>query len=241
VNPPERTLCQRCGAPLTAADGTPASPAAGGRLPWWRRLFRRRAARRPLAAGSRPDHRPRRRPRLLLPVLLVVLALAAWFGREQLADLFDFARQQTSDQERLQPDESEASSEADGHPARAAFDAFNNRYWAPAETGQAAGEYLVARFDQPVDVRSLIITPGSSANRDEFIGQARPAAVSLTLTGEGGEETREEITLRDEPKAQTFEISASDVTSVTITVEAAYGAGPERHVAVAEVEFFGHR
>jgi hypothetical protein len=174
-------------------------------------------------------------------VLLVLLAVAAWFGRDQLADLFDFARDQTSDPEALEPDAAESSSEAPGHPARAAFDGFSNRYWSPEETGRANGEFVVARFDEPVDLTSLIVTPGVSTKRDEFIGQARPSEISLTVIGENGEETREEISLRDEPEAQTFQVRGDGVTSITLTIEAGYGEDPDRRMAVAEVEFFGHR
>ncbi|MGP3966246.1 NADase-type glycan-binding domain-containing protein [Streptomyces sp. 6N223] len=240
-NPPERSLCQRCGAPLAAPDRAPVVPGPGRRPPWWRRILRRPGPARPLAAGTRPEHRARRRPRLLWPVLLVLLAVAAWFGRDQLADLFDFARDQTSDPEPLAPGAAESSSEAPGHPARAAFDGFSNRYWAPDETGRASGEFLVARFDEPVDLTSLIVTPGVSTRRDEFIDQARPSEITLTLTSENGEETREEISLRDEPEGQTFQVRASDVTSITLTVRAGYGEDPDRRMAVAEVEFFGHR
>ncbi|MDT0319374.1 NADase-type glycan-binding domain-containing protein [Streptomyces millisiae] len=238
ANPLDRTLCRRCGVPLAAPDRPPASPGPAGRLPWWRRLFGRRSRQDRLAAGSRPEHRARRRVPWW-PVLLVVLAVAAWLGRDQLVGLFDDVRDRTSDPEALHPDEAGASSEAPDHPAGAAFDGLDNRYWAPAEPGQAAGEYLQARFAEAVNLRSLIVTPGSSANRDEFIDQARPAVIALTIVDADGGETREEIDLRDEPGPQTFEVSASDVVSVTLTVEAGYGEDADHHLAVAEVEFFG--
>jgi hypothetical protein len=244
-NPADRTLCQRCGTPLAPPSRTPGVPATGGRLPWWRRVLGRRDEGRPLPAGSRPEVRARTRRRVSRPLVwllvIAVVATAAWFGRDQLAGVFSFAEDQASDPEPLPPDQVGASSEAPRHTAGAAFDGFSNRFWAPAEPGAGTGEHLDARFDEPVHLQRLIITPGSSPNQDEFLDQARPAAVTLTLTSADGERIRESFTLQDESEPQTFELSDADVTEARLTIDAGYGEGDERLMALAEVEFFGQR
>ncbi|WP_431046350.1 discoidin domain-containing protein [Streptomyces sp. P1-3] len=234
-NSADRNLCVRCGGLLETGAGPDASP-----LPWWRRLFRRRSD-RVLEAGSRPRTRTWPRPRLALPLTLLVLAAAAWFARSQLDDVFSFTQDRTGKLEALRPKESRASSEASGHRAGAAFDGFNNRYWAPAEAGPGVGQYLEAEFEEPVRLRKVLITPGSSAKQDEFLLQARPAELTVTLFSADGKRTTEAVNLKDQPGQQTFDVRGSDVVRVRLTADAAFGARSQRRLAIAEVEFFGRR
>ncbi|WP_344266955.1 NADase-type glycan-binding domain-containing protein [Streptomyces sodiiphilus] len=234
-NPFDRTLCRRCGAVLTIRSAADRHQ----QLPWWRRVFRRDAD-RSLTVGSRPGQR-RRRPRLLLPLILVLLLLAGWLAREQIADGFAALRDRISDPEALRPLEVGASSEHKDHPASAAFDGFHNRYWAPKVPGPGSGEHLEALFENPVRLHTLLVIPGSSVNQDEFLSQARPAALTVTLVDAEGDRTDHRIVLRDEPGQQTFEVSGRDIIGVRLTVDEAHGTAPDRHVAVAEVEFFGRR
>ncbi|MES4905594.1 discoidin domain-containing protein, partial [Streptomyces sp. NPDC000395] len=234
--PYDRRLCVRCGALLDVAS----APDANRPLPWWRRIFRR-GAQRPLTAGSRPRLRSRPRPRLMLPVVLIVLAAAAWFGRGQLSEVFTFTKDRTSDPKPLHADQFRGSTQAPGHPARAAFDGYNNRYWAPATGGPADGQYLEADFDQPVRLRKLLITPGSSAKEAEFLTQARPSELAVTLVSSGGERSTRTVRLNDKPGQQTFDVAGTEVTRVRLTVGGAYGVRSDRRVAIAEVEFFGRR
>ncbi|MEU5450332.1 MULTISPECIES: discoidin domain-containing protein [Streptomyces] len=232
-NAPDRTLCRRCALLLDPG------PAPGGRPPWWRRLLRRRP-RRTRAAGARP-RRGWRRPRLGLPIVLVLLAVGVWFALPHLSGLFGFARQETGTPESVPPAVCRASSEADGHPASAAVDGFNNRYWAPERAGEGVGEHLECDFAQPVRMMKIVVFSGTSARQDEFLTQSRPARLTVELTSEDGEKTGRTIRLRDQAGQQTFDVRGSGTVSARITVASVYGTGKERRTALAEVEFFGRR
>ncbi|WP_437441674.1 NADase-type glycan-binding domain-containing protein [Streptomyces cavourensis] len=65
-----------------------------------------------------------------------------------------------------------ASSEAGEHPA-AAFDGFNNRYWAPEKAGDGVGQYLETDFAQPVRMMKIVVFSGTSARKDEFLRTSR--------------------------------------------------------------------
>ncbi|KUJ68444.1 hypothetical protein ACZ90_19345 [Streptomyces albus subsp. albus] len=173
-------------------------------------------------------------------VMLIMLA-AAWFGRSQLSRVLHFTQDRTSKLEALRPMEARASSSASGHLAGAAFDGFNNRYWAPAKPGAGTGQYLEADFEKPVKLRKVLITSGSSAKEDEFLLQARPSELTVTLTDADGKHSTKSINLSDQPGEQSFDVSGSDVIMVRLTVEGAYGSRSHRRLALAEVEFFGHR
>ncbi|WP_461007260.1 discoidin domain-containing protein [Streptomyces capparidis] len=188
-------------------------------------------------AGTRPRHRAWRRPRLAVPVLLLLLAAGAWFGRDLLPEALDFTKDHTTRPEALQPERVRASSEARGHPATSAFDGFSNRYWSPSAKG--GDQYLEADFARPVRLRNVLVFPGTSAKQDEFLTQARPAAITLTLTSADGQTTTRTVKLRDEPGQQTFTVRGSDVIRVRLTVTDQFGATADRRLAVAEVEFFG--
>ncbi|CAM5442588.1 NADase-type glycan-binding domain-containing protein [Streptomyces canarius] len=159
-NPHERRLCVRCGTLLDPAQ----PPDQASRPPWWRRILPSRDP-RPPAAGDRPRLRVWRRPRLTLPVFLIVLVVAAWLARAQLTELFTFAQDSTGDPKPLHPVHVRASGQASAHRAQAAFDGFNNRYWAPAARGSGTGQYLEADFEHPVRMRQLLVTSGICRRR----------------------------------------------------------------------------
>ncbi|WP_245245050.1 zinc ribbon domain-containing protein, partial [Streptomyces palmae] len=235
-NAHDRRLCRMCGADLVTDESSAAQPT---RLPWWRRLLRR--SERVLEAGTRPRRRRWPRPRLTLPVLSLILLAGAWFGRSQLSRVFHFTQDRTSKLEALRPMDARASSAAPGHQAGAAFDGFNNRYWAPAKAGAGTGQYLEAEFEKPVKLRKMLITSGSSAKEDEFLLQARPSELIVNLTDADGKHSTKKIELRDQPGEQSFDVRGSDVVAVRLTVEGAYGTRENRRLALAEVEFFGRR
>ncbi|MFF9501019.1 NADase-type glycan-binding domain-containing protein [Streptomyces sp. NPDC014656] len=225
-----RTLCVRCALPL-APGPPPEAP-----LPWWRRLPRRRSRPAPLA-GTRP-RRAWRGPRVVLPLVLVLVACGIWFGLPYAGRLLGLAREETSPPESLPPSAVRASAALKDHPAAAAFDGFTNRYWAVA----APGAVLEAEFGAPgVRVTKLVVFAGTSAKKDEFLTQARPARIVVEVVSADGDTSTRRITLKDQPGQQTFDLRGSGVTRIRVTPETAYGTGRGRHLAVAEVEFFGHR
>ncbi|MEV5971713.1 hypothetical protein [Streptomyces sp. NPDC051921] len=230
-NEADRTLCVRCALLLDPGPPPEVPP------PWWRRLLRRRKRQAPVA-GTRP-RRAWRRPRIALPLVLILLGAGVWFGLPHAGRLLGLARETTGTPESLPPSAVRASSEVKGHPAGAAFDGFTNRYWAPSALG---GATLEADFEKPgVRVTKLVVFAGTSAKKDEFLTQARPARIRVELISADGDTSSRLITLKDQPGQQTFDLRGSRVTRVRISPETAYGTGRGRHVAVAEVEFFGHR
>ncbi|MEI7034394.1 discoidin domain-containing protein [Streptomyces pratensis] len=232
-NAPDRTLCVRCALVLDPG------PAPAVRPPWWRRLLRRRPRSAP-AAGTRP-RRGWRRPRVGLPIVLVLLAVGVWFALPYLPGLFGLAQQETGTPEAVPPATCRGSSEADGHPAAAAVDGFNNRYWAPKEAGGGVGEHLECDFAQPVRLLKIVVFAGTSARQDEFLTQGRPARITVELTSKDGERAERTIRLRDQAGQQTFDVRGKGTVRARLTVASSYGAGEKRRTAVAEVEFFGRR
>ncbi|WP_326695322.1 discoidin domain-containing protein [Streptomyces sp. NBC_01387] len=233
-NSPDRTLCVRCALLLNPG------PPPGIPLPWWRRIFRRRP-RQALTAGTRPRRRLWRRPSLALPLTLVVLACAVWFALPHLRAVFGFAEDETGTPESMPPAAYRSSSAERGHPAAAAFDGFNNRYWAPKAVGPGTGEFVECDFDQPVRLLKVIIFSGTSAKQDEFLEQARPAKITVLLTTREGKQITKKITLADQPGQQTFDVHGSKIVRARLTTDAAYGTAKGHRLAIAEIEFFGHR
>ncbi|MFB8032752.1 discoidin domain-containing protein [Streptomyces sp. NPDC056004] len=235
-NAPDRTLCIRCA--LLLDPGPPPDV----RPPWWRRIFRRRPRQAP-TAGTRPRRRLWRRPGLALPIVLIVLACGVWFALPHLSAWFGFAKDETGTPEAVPPTRFRASSTAPGHPAGAAFDGFNNRYWAPSAAGPdtGAGQYVECDFEQPVRVLKLVVFSGTSAKMDEFLTQARPAKVTVVLTSADGTSVSRKLRIKDQPGQQTFDLHGSEIVRARLTTDTTYGAGPGRRLAVAEIEFFGRR
>ncbi|MFD3486850.1 NADase-type glycan-binding domain-containing protein [Streptomyces sp. NPDC058665] len=232
-NTPDRTLCVRCA--LLLDPGPP--PAI--RPPWWRRILNRGPRQSPVA-GTRPG-RGWRRPRVGLPIVLILLAVGIWFALPHMSGLFGLAKEETGKPESVPPAECRASSAQSGHPAGAAIDGYNNRFWAPKETGEGIGEFLECDFTEPVRLLKLLVFSGTSARKDEFLTQARPARITVQLTSQDGELTTRTLRLRDQAGEQTFDLRGTDTVRARLTVDSAYGTGEDRRVALAEVEFFGRR
>ncbi|MCX4788114.1 MULTISPECIES: NADase-type glycan-binding domain-containing protein [unclassified Streptomyces] len=235
-NDPDRTLCIRCA--LLLDPGAP----PGIRPPWWRRILRGRPRQAP-TAGTRPRRRLWRRPRLTLPILLIVVACGVWFALPHLSGWFGFAKDETGTPEAVPPTRFRASSTAPGHSAGAAFDGFTNRYWAPSAAGPetGVGQYLECDFEQPVRVLKLVVFSGTSTKMDEFLTQARPARITVQLTSADGTRVTRKLRVKDQPGQQTFDLRGSEVVRARLTTDTTYGAGKDRRLAVAEVEFFGRR
>ncbi|MEU0699624.1 hypothetical protein ACFY9H_07550 [Streptomyces bacillaris] len=85
----------------------------------------------------------------------------------------------------------------------------------------------------------IVVFSGTSARKDEFLTQGRPARITVELTSRDGEKSSRTLRLRDQAGQQTFDVRGSGTVRARITVDAAYGAGEDRRTALAEVEFFG--
>lgn len=218
-NQPERRFCRRCAAPLhTTAKPDP--------LPWWRTVwpFRRRVRARS-GRGVR-----------FLVILAVVAALCAGgvlllpAGRALYEDTRDKLGKPTP----VSPVKIRASAEVPGHPATNTIDGLNNRYW--GAPGPSA--WITYTFRKPFRLVDLAITNGASVNAETYAHQARALQIDLEVTTSDSGKHHTSITLGDKPGCQQVSTGISDVTSIRLTLRSPTGLGPDRHLALAEVEFF---
>ncbi|MFE2876953.1 zinc ribbon domain-containing protein [Streptomyces roseus] len=218
-NPPDRRFCRRCAAPLTHAT-------ASAPLPWWRTIwpFRRRTR-----AGSGRMVR-------LMVILAVVLALcAAGFlmvpaGRHLLED----TRDKLGKAKAVTPTRVEASAELPGHPVSHTTDGLSNRYWG----APGPGAWVTYTFAKPFRLVDVIITNGASSSPEEYAKQGRALQFVMEVTARDGQKVRERLTLSDKPGPQAFPTGISDAVTIRLTLDAPAGSAPDRHLALAEVEFF---
>ncbi|MFD9307962.1 zinc ribbon domain-containing protein, partial [Streptomyces sp. NPDC060048] len=218
-NPPDRRFCRRCAAPLTPTT----APAP---LPWWRTTwpFRRRTR-----AGSG------RMVRFLVTLTVVLALCAAGFlmlpaGRHLLED----ARDKLGRAKAVTPTRVEAGAELPGHPVSHATDGLSNRYWGAPGPGTS----VTCTFAKPFRLVDVIITNGASSSPEEYAQQGRALQIDMEVTARDGRTVRKKLTLSDKPGPQTFPTGISDVTTVRLTLAAPAGSAPDRHIALAEVEFF---
>ena len=237
-NDPVRRFCRKCGASLVAAKVvTP--------LPWWRRLLARLRAffggRRYEAGYRRPVRQPVRiKGRLILLLVLgAIIAVAVFPGRSWLRAGSDLVRDRISDHVQVAPTGARASSAAAGNTgALLAIDGVGNQYWAPAGAGPGTGQWVEIDLPEAVRVLDLIVYSGVSADRKQFLAQARPREMTVTFTADDGKTTDKTIRLRDQPGKQQFSVRADRTVRVRFTLRSAYGVAPGRRVAVAELELF---
>jgi hypothetical protein len=231
-NKPTRKFCRRCGHDLAEAEAV--------RIPWWRRMFRRRAKAR--EAGSRPRvaATARRFPTRLVVLLgvLAALGIGGFSARAYVGGAVDSVRDRLAGVERVVP-KITASSSQEGHGAGLARDGTPNKYWAPAEAGHGRGAFLHATFKEPVRLVYILVTPGVSTKDEEaFLQHGRPSELSLVITHEGGKEV-ETVELEDKRGAVKIGIGQSDVTAVKIEIRAAHAGTVEgSRTAIGEVEFW---
>jgi hypothetical protein len=222
ANRPDRNFCRRCGTALRdTAEGA-------RRLPWWRRWRRRRR----LGLGLFW--------RVLIWLLIIALLVALGYGAFVLGRMAtDAVRDRIAKPVPVHPVSVHASSEAPGHPAASAADGLSNRYWAPAPTGPAQGEYVEFTFAGPMRLLDLIVHSGAATDQDVFLGQARPAELELTAwTAGGGAQVHTTLHLEDRPGEQKLHQVIGDVVRIRLTIKASYAGAPQRRVALGEVEFF---
>jgi hypothetical protein len=233
-NVPSRKFCRRCGASLLTAQ-VMAKP------PWWRRLLNRLRGRRYEAGYRRSVRQPVRiQGRLILIFTLAALILLAAFpGRPYLSTGVELVKDRTRAHVRVTPVDSRASSSAKGAGPDRVYDTVSNQYWAPAPTGVGEGQWFEVDLPEPTRVLDLILHTGVALDQKTFLTQGRPREVAVTFTSDTGKTTSHVIRLRDEPGKQEFDFRADRVVRVRITLRSAYGVGPNRRVAVAELEVFG--
>lgn len=230
-NKPTRKFCRRCGADLTDA------PVA--RVPWWRRIFGRTEPKAGRPAGSRPKVRgPRRWPgRVVLLAILAALLGGGWMARGYYPGLYDAAMDRVQGTEALNPKALQASSARPGHGAPRARDGKSNRYWSPVGPGK--GEFLRARFGEPVRLVYVVIVPGvSSEDEEAFLKTGRPRDVRVVMTRRDGSTRVEDIEVEDTVGPAQFNVATDDVRSVKLEIRSIWpGTVKGSGVAISEVEF----
>jgi len=233
-NDPSRRFCRRCGASLVTARVV-APP------PWWRRLLARLRRRGRPAGYRRPVRQPVRiRGRLVvLFALAAIVLVAALPGRGWVRTGTEIVRDRSSPHVPVTPVASRASSSAPAAGPERLLDGVSNQFWAPVPTGSAEGQWFEVDLPDPTRVLDLVIHSGVSADRKQFLTQARPRELTVTFTAEDGQTRSKVIRLRDQPGKQEFQVRVARVVRVRFTLRSAYGAQPNRRVAVAELEVFG--
>ncbi len=248
-NDPDRKFCRRCGNSLVAAAVVP-------KLPWYKRIFRRKPKAK-AEAGTRPDQKTGRRSaesrlkytwlRLrtwvrksgkLLAILgiggVAALSLGPWRGA--VSDQFGKVKRLVSPEyESVRAASATSSSEASGHPASAAIDQVKNSYWAEGAGGTGEGQVLTVTFAEPVDLDRVGFLNGASEQPEDFTTQPRIREAQLSF--DNG--TTETLELDDEADFQEKGISADDVTTVQLQIISVYPSPQGGDAAsLAEIEFF---
>ncbi|MCX4985670.1 zinc ribbon domain-containing protein [Streptomyces sp. NBC_00572] len=131
-----------------------------------------------------------------------------------------------------------ASHSAPKQDARLAGDGYSNTWWGTGYAGDSAGQYMEARFAEPTDLLSVLITPGSSKNTTQADGQATPRTFELVVKDSSGE-THVSQHLINDGGTQRVDVRVRDALTVQLVLRTAWRADPTKQVAVAELEFFG--
>ena len=233
-NSPERHFCQRCGANL--------SQAAVVKTPWYRKLF---PARQPVAAGDRSAIKvsagPSRTGTVFRVIALGVVAVVvlAYFAvpsvktkvNNSVASAYTAARRHFSPvYDPVRPTSATGSSAVGTHPSRLTIDLLKPTYWA-ANTGTDKQPVLKLVFSSPVDLDRILVTSGAA---QDFATLARPKDVHLVFS----DKSTTNLTLKDDPNPQAYDLAAKQVTSVEIHILTTYPSAQSTDVAVNEVEFF---
>ncbi|MGW2326519.1 NADase-type glycan-binding domain-containing protein [Streptomyces sp. NPDC001700] len=231
ANRPDRHFCARCAMPMAQGPENPA------RLPWWRRMLDYRNREQPWA-GDRPRLRHQIGRILRWVALAAVLALVGW-ALFQTPTAVSAVRDHFAKRAPLNPDSVKASRSFPEHGPEKAFDVVSNSWWGPGVDQSAQGEWLEARFRDPVRLLDIGITPGQSGHGDTLTKSALPHRIEARITTDDGKTTVREINLDQGAGFQRRKFRAQNVTAVRFTIQSAYGADRKKQVAIAEIEFFG--
>jgi hypothetical protein len=170
-------------------------------------------------------------------VILAVLAALCAGGLLLLPAgraLFEDTRDKLGKAKPVTPVSIDASAEVPRHPATNTTDGLNNHYWG----APAPGASITYTFRKPFRLVDLIITNGASASPAHYARQARALQLDLEVTTQDGKRHKKELTLSDKPGPQTIPTGISDAKTVRLVLRSAVGLAPDRHLALAEVEFF---
>ena len=173
----------------------------------------------------------------MLAVCLV--AVLAVVGPPLARRAVEAVRDRTQDPTPLVPASVVASSEAPGAGASRLTDGASNRYWAPA--GKATDSWVEGRFNEPVRLLTVVITPGVGPRRQAYLAAGRPREMTVVTVNAAGEKRSTDIELVDEPGEQHFDVSMPDLVRIRLVVRSTYGPGLIPAVAIGEAEFFGRR
>ncbi|MBF9069826.1 zinc ribbon domain-containing protein [Streptacidiphilus fuscans] len=232
-NRADRHFCRRC---AMSMEGRPEDPP---KLAWWRRLPGFGPRRNPWA-GERPRLRSNWSRVINWAIAAVVVAavitLLVNSGTMAQAVSDHFASRSL-----VPPDMSKisASNSYPQHGPELAFDEHNNTWWGPGFTGDDAGRWIQAGFDQPENLLDVIISPGESTNASDLGNSALPQTLQATVTDSNGKVSTTLLTLNPNVGPQTLPLRFDNVVTVRFTIESAYNASPTKQVAIAEIEFFG--
>jgi ribosomal protein L40E len=233
-NSPERHFCQRCGANLNQAVVV--------KTPWYRKLF---PARQPVAAGDRSGIKVSAGPSragtlfrfialgLVAVVVLAYLAVPSVKTKvnNSVSSAYTTARRHFSPvYDPVRPTSAVGSSAVGTHPARLVIDLLKPTYWA-ANTATDKQPVLKLVFSSPVDLDRILVTSGAA---QDFATLARPKDVHLVFS----DKSTADLTFKDDPNPQAYDLAAKQVTYVEIHIVTTYASAQSSDVAVNEVEFF---
>lgn len=231
-NSPERHFCQRCGANLSAA--------AVVKTPWYRKLF---PARSPAAAGARHAGAPVQRAwsgaafRIIALGVVAAVVLAYFVVPPIHVKVNDtVASAYAAAHKKFQPTiyreaafQATASSQLAIHPARLTIDHITGTYWA-ANTATDKQPWIRFTFASPVDLDEVLITTGAA---NDYTALARPQKVHVIFS----DKSTADITFKDDPNPQTYDLVAHQVTYVEFHIVTIYPSAQSPDVAINEVEF----
>jgi len=246
-NDPTRKFCRRCGTSLAVAAVQPAV-----RLPWYRRIFRREPkAAKTYAAGERTGSmQPKgskaaggaaRKPPQVGTLIKGGLGLLIAFGiigavvmpsipqmlLSQGTGIVDNIRKIFAPTfEIVHPIGASATSGTENHGPALVIDTFKNTDWQSTE----ATPTLTVTFQSPIDLGAVYVYSGTA---NDFTSIRRPSKLEFIFP----DGSSKAIDLVDDPKAQQFNIDASNIKSLQVKVLGT--AGPDgTPVALSEIEFF---
>lgn len=230
-NRPERNFCARCAMPMTRTEEV------GKTAPWWRRLFADRNARTGWA-GERPRLRRGFGRVWNWVVGAVVLGLVVALVMN-LGTMIQAVRDHFAERAPVGPSTVKASRSYKDHGPGMVFDKLNNTWWGPGITQSAEGEWLEVTFDQPARLLDVVITPGTSPRADQLAESALPKRIDAVVTRPDGTRITKTLTLDQAAGGQRRSFRVGEATAVRFVLRSAYDAGPDKQVAIAEIEFFG--